>query len=340
MSSKGRGKRRGTPRKAPPAKKANTQPEDLDQRLTDSDNSGMGEKGQIVDFENILRSNINLLTGPQDNPASQDNTTSVANQNILSNAFKLFQSAPGQDVEQMRCTGDEIFAHVPQSLRQQICRDEYINLALLLKGGMELKEFCSGGSFKLSAEGGLEMKTKVCKEKIQSVEKWTDAFLIYASIYLTKYPTKALEMMHYMFVIREAASRQRGFCWREYDEQFRVRRANSTSSWSVINNDLWWRCMQVRDSGASTSENVAQPRSYTCNDFNAGLCRWPSPCRYPHVCSSCGSSQHGAVACSQSNPRSQQFGNSMLFRGTLRHQRGRGPRVTNGRGRSFRSRPF
>ena len=38
------------------------QADDLDQRLTDSDNTGMG----IVDFENILRSNSHLLTGPQD----------------------------------------------------------------------------------------------------------------------------------------------------------------------------------------------------------------------------------------------------------------------------------
>ena len=99
----------------------------------------------------------------------------------------------------------------------------------------------------LNSEGGIEMTTKICKEKIQSIEKWTDAFLIYTSVFLTALQDKAIELMHYMFLIREAASKQRGsFCWRDYDEQFRIRQANYPSSWSVINNDLWWHCMQIR----------------------------------------------------------------------------------------------
>ena len=99
---------------------------------------------------------------------------------------------PVQNVESVRCSGDEIFANAPKTLRQQICKGEYINLALLFKGGMELKDFCSGGSLKLNTDGGIEMKAKVCKDKIGSVEKWADAILIFASVYLTAYPDKAL----------------------------------------------------------------------------------------------------------------------------------------------------
>ena len=88
-----------------------------------------------------------------------------------------------------------------------------MNLALLLKGGMELEDFCNGGALQLNSEGGIEMKTKICKEKIQSVEKWTDAFLIYTAVFLTVHQDKAIELMHYMFLIREAASKQEGsFC--------------------------------------------------------------------------------------------------------------------------------
>lgn len=80
------------------------------------------------------------------------------------------------------------------------------------------------GCLKLNADGAIEMKSKVCKEKIPSIEKWTDAFPVYMSIYLTAYPDKAAQLLHYMFVIKEASICQKGFCWHDYDEQFRIAR--------------------------------------------------------------------------------------------------------------------
>ena len=127
---------------------------------------------------------------------------------LPSPALQFIPPVSAQSTEQLRCSGDEIFAHVPMSLRQQICNGEYINLALLLKGGMELQDFCEGGSLKLSSDGGTEMRAKVCKDKINTITKWTDTFLLYTSIYLTQYPNKASQLLHYMFVIREAALRQ------------------------------------------------------------------------------------------------------------------------------------
>ena len=122
------------------------------------------------------------------------------------------------------------------------------------------------------------MKANVCKDKIGSVEKWTDACFIFASVYLTAYPDKAPELLHYMFIVREAAIRRKGFCWRDYDEQFRILQSNNLSSWTVINNDLWWRCMQVKDTGVGMEDSSGQFKSYTCHDFNKGVCRWPSSC--------------------------------------------------------------
>ena len=48
---------------------------------------------------------------------------------------------------------------------------------------MELKDFCSEGALKLNSKGGIEMKAKTCKEKDQSIKKWTDAFLIYTAVF-------------------------------------------------------------------------------------------------------------------------------------------------------------
>ena len=56
-------------------------------------------------------------------------------------------SVQGQGINTLRCINDSIFLHVPKSLQQQICTGEYINLALLLKGGMELEDFCNAAKF-------------------------------------------------------------------------------------------------------------------------------------------------------------------------------------------------
>ncbi|MEW8547292.1 MAG: hypothetical protein AB2693_27610 [Candidatus Thiodiazotropha sp.] len=280
--------------------------------------------------------NLNQIISPSPTIISQP-------QPSCSNNSESNLSGQELGINPLRCGNDSIFLHVPKSLQQQICKGEYINLALLLKGGMELKEFCSGGALKLNSEGGIEMKPKVCKEKIQSIEKWTDAFLIYASVYLTAHQDKTNEILHYIFLIREAALKQKGsFCWRDYDEQFRIRQANSPSSWSVINNDLWWRCMQVRAAEPTNQAagNSAVTKSYSCNDFNKGTCHWPF-CRFPHLCSNCGSTQHGAASCinKQFNaPSLPQQSGMTPFRASFprpgfRYQRSRGFRSRGSAGR-------
>lgn len=262
---------------------------------------------------------VNTLAGSVHTATSSSQSTDrvvTTSQSIDRIVNPLHGAMPAmRNVEALRCSSDDIFIHVPQSLRQQIGRGEYINLALLLKGGMELAEFCSGGSMKVSTDGSIEMKSKICKEKIPSIEKWTDAFLIYASIYISAYPTKASEILHYMYLIREAAARQKGYAWRAYDEQFRIRQAAFPSSWAAINNDLWWRCMQMKESEPA---NMLSPQAITrtCNDFNKGFCRWPS-CKYSHTCSGCGA-LHGAWSCPnkpQTSEAYQSQPNASSFRG-------------------------
>ena len=87
----------------------------------------------------------------------------------------------------MHLASDDLAAHISQSLRQQIGRGEYVNLTLLLKGSVELADFCSGIFLRLSADGHIESRPKECKDKIKSIDNWTDDFLIYASIYLRTY---------------------------------------------------------------------------------------------------------------------------------------------------------
>ena len=73
-------------------------------------------------------------------------------------------------------------------------------------------------------EGGIiEARKPICKYKIQTLEKWTDAFFISMFIYLQQNSDKLKDMMEYITTIRGAATQGTHFGWRTYDEQFRGR---------------------------------------------------------------------------------------------------------------------
>ena len=129
-----------------------------------------------------------------------------------------------EPVNMLRCADDDLSAHVPKQLRQKIWENKYINIALLLKGNAELAEIFSGGLLHV-IDGKIEARPKQTKEKINSIEQWTEAFLIFMSIYLSRYPDKTQELLKYITAIRDAAAKFPNYAWRQYDEQFRVRQA-------------------------------------------------------------------------------------------------------------------
>ena len=194
----------------------------------------------------------------------------------------------------------------------------------MLKGSAELDSFCAGGSLFLNESGMIETRQKECNSKISNIEKWSDAFIIFMSIYLIRNKDEAPEMLTYMYNIREAASRKGGFAWRSYDEQFRLRQEINKSSWSVIITDLWWRCSLSNESFQSgqTNSNPAQRR--LCLDYNKGQCFY-SNCRYLHLCQTCNGS-HSEVNCFKRQGNNQ---NQFPFRGPRQASRGRFPRSRN-----------
>jgi len=240
----------------------------------------------IIDFEKILQASSILPEHVEGGQVEQRRDV----QSGSSNSFLLHNDS-GQ---QIRLINDPITAHVPKSLKEQIQKGEYINLALLLKGAVDLNEIISGGSLRLSPDGNIESRPRECKDKIGTIDKWSDAFLIFSTVYLEKHPDTALEILHYMFTIRECASHRGGYAWRLYDEQFRLRQAAMPSSWAQINNDLWWRCMLLDDRTAPPKQSSSMPK-FTCNEFNNSNCRWPN-CKFSHACANCGG-QHPLTQC-------------------------------------------
>ena len=156
-------------------------------------------------------------------------------QTIAQNTQSDFQM---QDV---RCADDDIAMHVPQDICIKIWKNEYINLASLLKKNQKRRGEESGNLF-INEHGQIQTRPKVLKE-ITNIREWTDAFLIFMTIYLKKYQDKVFELIQYLSTIREAESRCQNLAWREYDAEFRTRQALKQEPWNKIYSDLWLKLM-------------------------------------------------------------------------------------------------
>ena len=137
----------------------------------------------------------------------------------------------------LRCGDEDLTLHLPKQIIEKIFNQQYINLAMLLKGSIELPELCSGGTLHINEKGCIESRPKISKQSIRSIDEWTDAFIIFSSVYLKKFTEKNIEILKYMSVIREAATRYPSSAWVSYDQQFRLRQANELTrqSWGSLN---------------------------------------------------------------------------------------------------------
>lgn len=238
--------------------------------------------------------------------------------------------ATGYDNPNLLLTADlDIGSHVPLSLKQKIWDGDFINLALLLKGSSELINHCNGGDLYIDPETGkILSRPSQLKEKVLTIEKWTDAFLIYMNIFLMKNQAKFFELIKYVTIIRSAASRcpHGDFSWRTYDEQFRLRlRTEPSMSWAHINSDLWAMTMVrpvVNTSGGNhykpsyQSPNLGPMTSKVCFDFNKGSC-FRTRCKFLHQCSNCAANNHNLITCPN-----KQSNNSFRSKNTSQSRQG------------------
>ena len=144
----------------------------------------------------------------------------------------VLETMPKTGLHHIRLGSDEVSAHVPDILAEKICTHQYINFALLLKGNIELDQICTSNVLHVNDKCQIESRAKLVNDKIMSIEKWTDAFLIFISVYIRRHPGKIQDLLQYMAIIWEAANRSPpSMTWRTYDEQFRLRQAASPQPW-------------------------------------------------------------------------------------------------------------
>ena len=155
--------------------------------------------------------------------------------------------------------------HIPQKIKESIWRGEYISLGILLKSAKELAmdSFLDGD---FVVKGGALTVVNKKHDPLTNIETWTSAFMIYMSIMLEKWSSKAQEYLKYMQSIRLAVSRSFGNGWIVYDEQYRLKKARfPSSSWGVIDQELWVLCVlsgdtkQFSSSGMTYDSRVSVP---------------------------------------------------------------------------------
>jgi len=149
---------------------------------------------------------------------------------------------------------------------------------------------CNEMLLTLGPRGELVQRPKFPKKKIICISQWTDAFLVYSSVFLAAHPHRTQELLKYAKDIRLGAKKYVGQGWIEYDQQFRLRLARdpTTISFATIDCELWILCM----SSPTQPSKEGQPK---CINFNNGHCT-RTPCYFLHKCLNC-SLDHPSRSC-------------------------------------------
>ena len=99
-------------------------------------------------------------------------------------SLPVIQNAFSFNKQMVRLGSDDIAGQVPVQLCHKGWLHEYINIALLLKGSVELQDIFNSGIERVFGEGYLEtLSLAKLTDFIPNIQKWRDAFLIFTSVY-------------------------------------------------------------------------------------------------------------------------------------------------------------
>jgi hypothetical protein len=167
--------------------------------------------------------------------------------------------APGHMAHQLE--GFALGASVAPAIRGKILSDEYICLGLLLTPNQS-DEFAVSVS-----QNALQVKQINKNKGIFSIDQWSQAFSIFMSVYLEKFPNQVQQLLKYSFTIREMAKTFQGYAWRSYDENFRLCRATSLWPWDKINQELYMRSVSSSFAATLPQPQFARPPNRGYNSF-------------------------------------------------------------------------
>ncbi len=208
---------------------------------------------------------------------------------------------------------DPLGCNVSSANKEKIWRGEFIELGSLLKpenpGRTDQQQHWA-----FSAQGPtlVAQPAEESGKEVKGIFAWTNAFLIFASVYLEKHPDRAQDMLKYTANIREFAQKMPSAAWLKYDHDFRRKMArNPQSLWSTIDMELYAK-MLLHNSPVAGPRGIATNvrQNYTrtfrpsqgrpCYAFNSGTCtKTDSTCTYAHKCMHCQKPGHPRGKCFQ-----------------------------------------
>ena len=159
-------------------------------------------------------------------PSSDDHSATMYN--ILSDF--LAGNLPGESQVQQPLPDlphSPLGLNVSAKLKSRIVTDQYVELSELLPlsrpnhAQPEVSISLSGSTASVSS-------TRVAKALVLVDilnEQWTDAWLVFASVYLERHPAEAVGILRYAETIRDMPRHGPYLAWRQYDEQFRQAKA-------------------------------------------------------------------------------------------------------------------
>jgi hypothetical protein len=120
---------------------------------------------------------------------------------------------------------------VDSQTRLKIVSGEFVNLSnLLVRNSDHQAQIAS--ILSVDKKGQIISQPKQAKQ-ITTIERWTDAFILFIAIYSAAHPEKYLQILKYMHDVRLGAEKSQG--WLNYYEQFRLRMVtNPYMDWDKV----------------------------------------------------------------------------------------------------------
>jgi len=188
-------------------------------------------------------------------------------------------------------------SNVSQQQKDKIINGEYVDLGSLITSSSTLTiSNTQATPVGINNNGQLILQPKPSKA-INDINTWIDAFLIYTTIYTATHPECTQGMLKYIYTVKLGASRASGLGWKDYDQQFRLKRAgNPSMPWGTVDQELWLLYIHPSNNtyrSLQPNTNVTNRKCYEYN--NKGFCTLPY-CRYLHKCLRC-DNPHPVINC-------------------------------------------
>ncbi|CAI5764469.1 XP_034954535.1uncharacterized protein LOC118076098 [Podarcis lilfordi] len=185
-------------------------------------------------------------------------------------------------------------AHLSSKLRSRILDGRYVDIFDLAPPTASLDA--------LDKAISAPKRQTALKKSDRTFERWLDSFQVFAGVVSASYPRRALYLFVYLSIVRSAHAMAGAEAAILYDENFR-RRAGKipTARWDRRDLDVWTTYVvphferKALEQPKHKAAPVQPGRKRICWDFNKGECQ-RQPCKYPHVCDTCGGS-HPATNC-------------------------------------------